>query len=50
MSEKFGLDWRDYDVRRMQAFLCIMEFEAEKANKDAKKADKSKQKNFRKRG
>lgn len=36
MSEKFGLNWQEYDNSRMLAFLKIMHLEAEKQNKTNK--------------
>jgi len=36
MSEKFGLDWREYDNFRMFEFINIMKLEAEKQNQENK--------------
>lgn len=43
MSEKFGLDWKEYDNQRMQEFIAIMGLDARRERKEHEKA-KAKQK------
>lgn len=38
MSEKFGLDWKEYDHERMQTFMIIMGLKAERAQREQDKA------------
>jgi len=42
MSEKFGLDWKKYDSVRMEAFFYIMQCQAERDERESKKAGKMK--------
>ena len=35
MSEKFGLDWKDRDVIRMNKFIKVLEYEAEREKKQS---------------
>lgn len=39
MSEKFGLDWRKYDHKRMTEFIHIIGFENDRQERDRKKQD-----------
>lgn len=36
MSEKFGLDWKEYELKRMASFIIIMN-EINKINNDRSK-------------
>lgn len=37
MSQKFGIDWQEYDSVRMSSFLVIMSAQNEKENLEIKK-------------
>lgn len=45
MAEKFGLDWKQYDYKRMRAFIDIMVIESEEAEKGQKKDQQDKFRN-----
>lgn len=36
MSEKFGLDWKKYDVKRVSYLIAVMDAIAEKQEIDSK--------------
>lgn len=48
MSEKFGLDWKKYDYKRMSKFVTIMFAEGEREKERQEKAEgKSQSSKFR---
>ena len=46
MSKKFGLNWKDYDFERMDKFVQVAQWEAERQNK-ASKGQQAGKKKFR---
>lgn len=42
MSEKFGLDWQEYDSKRVEALFYILQCQAERDERESKKAGKMK--------
>lgn len=42
MSRRFGLDWKQYDSKRMGYFMKIMEYKGKRREKESKRASKKK--------
>lgn len=39
MSEKFGLDWKEHDNKRMVVFIEIMRLKSEREHRDAERSN-----------